>query len=224
MSIEKLLVADFGPNKANATGSSGVGYVLLDVTGSMFSPRTTSDVYQTVPGIYAVKASLPSGFLGQVVWDTGNAFSKKYYVAEPVDSPDNLQVINDLTTVISSSSTLIKGGETLIEDMITAISGNLVQFNSGVLAGLSNIDMQSDVLQDLVTQLSASAVHMENAVMTVQEDIIFLRGITAGRWHIIDNQMIFYGEDNVTEIARYNLLDDNGQPSMEAVFDRVRVI
>jgi hypothetical protein len=224
MSIEKLLVADFGPNKANATGSSGVGYTLLDVTGSMFSPRTVNGVYQPAPGIYAAQAVMMPGFLGQVVWDTGDAFPKKYYVAEPVDSPDNLQVINDLTSAISSSSTLIKGGETLIEDMITAISGNLVQFNSGVLSGLNNIDLQSDMLQGLVTQLSASAVHMESAVMTVQDDIIFLRGITAGRWHIKDHQMIFYGEDNVTEIARYNLLDDMGQPSMEAVFDRVRVI
>jgi hypothetical protein len=44
-----------------------------------------------------------------------------------------------------------------------------------------------------------------------------------GRWKIINKQMIFYKADNITEIARFDLFDDSGNPSAEAVFERVKV-
>ena len=46
--------------------------------------------------------------------------------------------------------------------------------------------------------------------------------IEKGRWKIEENQMIFFEEDNETEIMRFNLFDHKGQPSMEHVFDRVK--
>lgn len=51
----------------------------------------------------------------------------------------------------------------------------------------------------------------------------FIQNIEGGRWHIIGNQMIFYEADNVTEIARFNLLDAGGNPTMINVMERVRV-
>lgn len=51
----------------------------------------------------------------------------------------------------------------------------------------------------------------------------FLEGIEGGRWEIIDNQMIFRKSDNVTVIATFNLFDADGTPTMENVFERVRV-
>ena len=44
-----------------------------------------------------------------------------------------------------------------------------------------------------------------------------------GRWKIENNQMIFYKEDNVTEVMRFNLYDHDGNPSMSIVADRQRV-
>ena len=44
-----------------------------------------------------------------------------------------------------------------------------------------------------------------------------------GRWRIVDNQMICYGSDNETPLATFNLLDKNGNPAMEKVFERVPV-
>ena len=44
-----------------------------------------------------------------------------------------------------------------------------------------------------------------------------------GRWKLINKQMIFYKADNITEIARFDLFDDSGNPSAEAVFERVKV-
>ena len=49
--------------------------------------------------------------------------------------------------------------------------------------------------------------------------------MTSGKWRIdsSSNQMIFYGEDNVTEISRFNLFDSSGSPSVSSVFSRVKV-
>ena len=49
--------------------------------------------------------------------------------------------------------------------------------------------------------------------------------IHTGRW-IIDedaNQMVFYEDDNVTEIARYDLKDRDGNASIDEIFERTRV-
>lgn len=46
--------------------------------------------------------------------------------------------------------------------------------------------------------------------------------IEYGRWRIVSNQMIFYKEDNVTEIARFDLKDASGSPSSDTVYERTR--
>jgi hypothetical protein len=51
----------------------------------------------------------------------------------------------------------------------------------------------------------------------------FIQSIEGGKWLIQNDQMIFYGEDNATEIARFDLLDDEGNPTMTNVMSRVRV-
>jgi len=53
----------------------------------------------------------------------------------------------------------------------------------------------------------------------------FIHSMEGGRWKIdtTTNQMIFYDEDNVTEIARFNLFDSNGVPASDDVFERVRI-
>lgn len=52
-----------------------------------------------------------------------------------------------------------------------------------------------------------------------------IKDFTEGRWRIDKNtnQMIFFKEDNTTEIARFNLFDSAGNPSVETVFDRQKV-
>ena len=50
-----------------------------------------------------------------------------------------------------------------------------------------------------------------------------LYDIQYGRWKIINNQMIFYKDDNSTEVARFDLYDDSGNATMDAVFDRIKV-
>lgn len=55
------------------------------------------------------------------------------------------------------------------------------------------------------------------------DNIELIKQIEGGRWRITNNQMIFYEEDNSTELMRFNLFDGNGQPAMKNIMDRVKV-
>lgn len=159
MPLSQLRNVNFGSSKLNATGSSGVGYQLLDFGGAPIASRTTSGVYQSAPGIYAAYIQFPDDFRGQILWDTGAAFPKTYYAADQYNVEEN--------------------------DPKVASTYSTVQQMSGVL----------------------------NALYDIQY----------GRWKIENNQMIFYKDDNLTEVARYDLFDENGTPTIEAVFERIKV-
>ena len=63
------------------------------------------------------------------------------------------------------------------------------------------------------------------ATEEIKMDQKMARYIHTGRW-IIDentNQMVFYEDDNVTEIARYDLKDRDGNASITEIFERTRV-
>lgn len=49
--------------------------------------------------------------------------------------------------------------------------------------------------------------------------------MTTGRWTINTGsyQMIFYKEDNETELGRYNLTDEDGEQSYTSIFSRTKV-
>jgi len=159
MPLSQLKNVNFGRSRLNATGSTGVGYQLLDTAGSVVSSRTTTGVYQTAPGIYAAYVSFPDSFRGQVLWDTGTAFLTASYATEQYNYEENNPKV-DLTY-----------------NVVTSMTGTL------------------------------------NSIYDIQY----------GRWRIVGDQMIFYKDDNATEVVRFNLFDDAGNPTMDAVFERVKV-
>jgi hypothetical protein len=173
MSLQQLRNVNFGRSKLNATGSLGVGYQILDVAGAIVSARTTTGVYQTAPGIYAVYATFTDNFRGQILWDTGTAFPTASYATEQYNVEEN----DPTVAAIYSQTTYVSGS-------ITGIQGSLASMSSSIGQ---------------------------------------LYDIQYGRWKIDSNQMIFYKSDNLTEVARFNLFDDLGSPSMDTVFERVKV-
>ena len=54
---------------------------------------------------------------------------------------------------------------------------------------------------------------------------VFVKAIEGGRWKIdkTTKQMTFYKEDNVTEVAKFNLFNSAGVLDYENVFERVRI-
>lgn len=63
---------------------------------------------------------------------------------------------------------------------------------------------------------------LEERLQIIAEQVEFVRDVDAGRWKIVNNQMVFYKEDNITEVARFDLLDSDGEPADGDVFERVR--
>jgi hypothetical protein len=90
-----------------------------------------------------------------------------------------------------------------------AVSGHLTSGSAGWV--LNRIDEISLELSSTLTMVSG----------TVSQ----LYDMNFGRWKIDEttNQMIFYKEDNTTEIARFDLTDRVGSPTFESPFERTRV-
>jgi uncharacterized protein YoxC len=281
MPLSQLRNVNFGRTRLNATGSTGVGYQLLDETGSVQSSRTTTGVYQTAPGIYAAYITFPDNFRGQVLWDTGTTFPSTFYATEQYNVEENdprVASVHAQTTYISGATAGISSSVGSVISVLSQVSGNVDQINDTTLQTFSTVSsMQSQVTQmsgtindiyDIVfdlsgtitslsssanilsssvyaisssaTLISASAAIIDNSVSMLSGAIAELAGITGtlgnietkvdrlidiqyGRWFIDNNQMIFYKEDNVTEVARFDLFDENGNPTMDAVFDRVKL-
>ena len=104
-------------------------------------------------------------------------------------------------------------------------STNTGIYELGTNTGLYGVQL------DLSTQFSGSIVWSVNgntrvyATEEVKMDQKMARYIHTGRW-IIDedtNQMIFFEDDNTTEIARYDLKDRDGNASITEIFERSRV-
>ncbi|MHA2020925.1 MAG: hypothetical protein ACW96N_04370 [Candidatus Thorarchaeota archaeon] len=75
-----------------------------------------------------------------------------------------------------------------------------------------------------VTEISSSLAIVSGAVGEIHCNVEFIKDIEGGRWKIntSTNQMIFFKNDNSTEIARFNLFDSGSNPTSECVFERVR--
>lgn len=94
--------------------------------------------------------------------------------------------------------------------------GNLVAVDEGG-DSMSPIAPSENVSVVLAQSTSASIVETGVSGLTQEEsDALALIGdIEGGRWKIEGAQMIFYSADNVTEVARFNLLDQDGQPTAD---------
>jgi hypothetical protein len=103
MSLDQLRNCNFGRNRANATGSTGVGYTVMDTTGVTVTPRTTTGVYQLTSGsgLYAAYVSFPTAFRGQIMWDTGIAFSTASYAVEQYNVEENNPLVNDNNSMLN---------------------------------------------------------------------------------------------------------------------------
>lgn len=77
--------------------------------------------------------------------------------------------------------------------------------------------------QGLTSGQSTSLDNIEQVVTantTVLDDIYHAR---FGRWLMQNNQIIFYKADNVTELARFDLFDKFGNPTMVGAYERRKV-
>ena len=101
-------------------------------------------------------------------------------------------------------------------------SRNAGIYELGTNTGLYGVQL------DLSTQFSGSivwSVDGNNNIFATEEvkiDQKMARYIHTGRWQVDEttNQMVFYQDDNTTEIARYALFDRDGNSSIQELFER----
>ena len=106
-------------------------------------------------------------------------------------------------------------------------TGSISSTNSGIYEVGSSTGIYG-VQLNLSTQFSGSIVWSIDgnsniyAIEEIKIDQKMARYIHTGRWLVDENekQMIFYQDDNSTEIARYSLFDRNGNSSITELFER----
>ena len=104
----------------------------------------------------------------------------------------------------------------------TVSATNTGVYEIGSSTGLYGVQL------DLSTQFSGSIVWSVSgnsnvfATEEVKIDQKMARYIHTGRWQVDENtkQMIFFQDDNATEIARYDLFDRDGNASITELFER----
>jgi len=103
---------------------------------------------------------------------------------------------------------------------------SISETNTGIYEVGSNTGIYGVEL-DLSTQFSGSilwSVSGKNifASEEIKIDQKMARYIHTGRWLIDENtkEMVFFQDDNATEIARYALFDRNGASSIDELFER----
>ena len=95
---------------------------------------------------------------------------------------------------------------------------------AAIQADLDDPDQYKADLTSVALEATLQLVKTEtDKIPSLESLLAFISSIEGGRWRIVNNQMIFYEDDNVTEVARFNLFDSDGQPAETDVFERVRV-
>jgi hypothetical protein len=105
----------------------------------------------------------------------------------------------------------------------TTASIDYQQVSSAVWDADVSFYSNTNTFGNSITTISSSISVMSDAVTAISQQINEIKDIQYGRWKIENNQMIFYKEDNITEVARFDLYDSSGVPTMDAVFERIKV-
>ncbi len=103
-------------------------------------------------------------------------------------------------------------------------SGSIYQVGTGTGVYGSQLSLTQSFSGSILWEVTASNGNVVFASEEIETDQKITRHFTTGRWMIDEssNQMIFYQEDNDTEIGRFNLKDRDGGGSFEEVFERTR--
>jgi len=103
-------------------------------------------------------------------------------------------------------------------------SGSIYQVGTGTGIYGSEISFSQHFSGSILWEVTASNGNVVFASDEVEIDSQITRHFTVGKWEIdkTSNEMIFYQHDNVTEMGRFTLADNEGKGSTDQVFIRTR--
>jgi len=122
-----------------------------------------------------------------------------------------IDLLHTATGLYTRSYTPLVVGEYTIQYIVYSDSNHLVPDTIYDEISAESMSVTDSVVDDIWAHSSATQL---------LNDVALIKQIETGRWKIIDNQMIFYQDDNSTEVARFNLYDSNGQLSQANIFER----
>lgn len=96
-----------------------------------------------------------------------------------------------------------------------------------------SLSLDYDAAKTAASQASVDSIKAEtddiptilSGLSNIEDIVTIIRNVELGRWKLdkTAKQWILYEDDGVTELKRFNLFDDAGNPSADAVYERVPV-
>lgn len=199
----------------NHLTSGSVGDTILSGT---FTPDVTissSSIDNVVNAIWdePVNEHLISG-------STGDTLLSGTFNPEVIVASSSIDSIVDAVWDEPNSEHQISGttGDSLLSASNPVVTASMVVDVPSLVSGVWNANNST-------FNTAGSMGWIQNKMLITSESVDKVRAISCGRWIISGSQMIFFDEDNTTEVSRFNLFDTEGDPffsEADAPAERVR--
>ena len=161
--------------------------------------------------------------------EVGDGFYKYDFVA--YDSAKDYAIRADGGATLADSERYSYAGN---DSYLADIEGSAVMAKEATVSAIpTNPLLTTDPRLDTLAQEGTVASIPTNTVLdndprldlltSISTDVTRILDFSSGSWAIVGTQMIFYKTDNITEIARFDLSDQNGLASNTSVFKRTVV-
>ncbi len=109
---------------------------------------------------------------------------------------------------------------TLDAAAVTAVQSGLATSSalSSVASSVTSVDTK--IGTPAAASVSADIASVKSTVDGTQTTVTELHKIEVGRWKIQNNQLLLFDTNGTTVIRTFDLLDDEGNPSMTKIFER----
>ena len=198
----------------DSSGDPVTGKVYSDVTATAYyNDNTNASVSPAAShfpeysgGAYGLKidsiANKPGPMVVVVVVSGANDFVGVYDIVADLAS--------DAVSEASTAATAAAAAETAADAASTAATA------ASTAAAAAQSSSATAAAQATIAATAAGGANTGVAALTD----VFL-----GRWKLDTslNQLILYGEDNTTEVARFNTFDNAGNPSTATIYERTKV-
>lgn len=221
-------------------------YLHSDTVSNDLQPM---DIYKEMRALRRVDESLRKFdvFLISKGYDqkTATTFTERYVICQdgtriiPYDTSHTLTVIGTIITddgqegiscfdrsPLSPSTIVDINYKPVQVEIIERGTSGLTSEESAALlqntTDLSTIAGEVTTTDDNIAAIQGDISDIKTDIINLQADTAFMVAIESGEWKIVSNQMIFY-DTGGTEIARFDLEGQTGDPAMTDVFRRIPV-
>jgi len=213
--------ADTASSTPSAIESGKPGLYRFDVTSSYFLTHGTGDYGVVIEVTNGSNSDVLSNVLSVYQHDFDTLLSSSISI-----SSSSIQTLVSATWDANMSSHILSGTAGVM--LRSASLGptptiDYQQIATSVWNEQLSLHTEQGSTGLSLSQVSGTISLISSSVGRMSGTLGFLYDINFGRWRIISNEMIFYKDDNATEIVRFALKDSAGAPTMESVFERVKI-